>query len=48
MDQRKAKVVVPEHLSFSDLGLKRLDTGKIEFDWGGDSADFRKQRRVAH
>lgn len=34
MDQRKAKVVVPEHLSFSDLGLKRLDTGKIEFDWG--------------
>lgn len=34
MKQRKAKVVIPEHLSFSDLGLKRLDTGKIEFDWG--------------
>lgn len=34
MEQRKAKVVIPEHLSFSDLGLKRLDTGKIEFDWG--------------
>ncbi len=33
MEQRKAKVVIPENLSFSDLGLKRLDTGKIEFDW---------------
>ena len=33
MEQRKAKVVIPEHLSFSDLGLKRLNTGKIEFDW---------------
>ncbi len=33
MEQRKAKVIIPEHLSFSDLGLKRLNTGKIEFDW---------------
>ena len=33
MEQRKAKVVIPEHLSFSDLGLKRLNTGKIELDW---------------
>ena len=33
MEQRKARVVIPDHLSFSDLGLKRLETGKIEFEW---------------
>lgn len=33
MEQRKAKVVIPENLSFADLGLRRLETGKIEFDW---------------
>ena len=33
MEQRKARVVIPDHLSFADLGLKRLETGKIEFDW---------------
>ena len=33
MEQRKARVVIPDHLSFSDLGLKRPETGKIEFEW---------------
>ena len=33
MEQRKARVIIPDHLSFADLGLKRLETGKIEFDW---------------
>ena len=33
MEQRKARVSIPDHLSFADLGLRRLETGKIEFDW---------------
>jgi|TARA_R110001583_G_scaffold193993_1_gene363905 hypothetical protein len=33
MEQRKVRVIIPDHLSFADLGLKRLETGKIEFDW---------------
>ncbi|WP_342632617.1 hypothetical protein [Marinobacter alkaliphilus] len=33
MEQRKARVIIPDHLSFADLGLRRLETGKIEFDW---------------
>jgi hypothetical protein len=33
MEQRQARVVIPDHLSFTDLRLKRPETGKIEFEW---------------